>query len=227
MTPSQPPKEYHVPQRSEEWEQIRIGRPTASQFGRIFTAKKAELSKSAVGYARQLIADSYVPGWVDFAGNKFTDRGTEMEPEALEAFVAETGIGVEQIGFLTNFRDVVGCSPDGVIRGEGGSIVSGVELKCPSPAVHISYLADGGIPDDYIQQVHGSMIVANCKEWHFWSYFPGLPPLHVVAVRDSYTEKAREALTQFVVLYQEEREVFKRLYAAWKASTPLTAGLEK
>lgn len=192
-----------IVQGTDEWKAIRKGKPTASRFGDIITAAKGELSKSAVPYIRELIGECFVPDWEDWQGNKFTDRGKEYEPEAREAFAAETGLDVQEVGFVLADDGICGCSPDALILDAAGNPVSGLELKCPIPKTHIGYVMEGGLPDDYKQQVHGSMAVTGLSEWHFWSYFPGLKPLHVVVQRDDYTAKVEAALSKFVAQYRD------------------------
>ncbi len=195
----------HVLQGSDEWHAMRRGRPTASRFKDIITAAKGDLSKSAKSYIAELIGETFVPSWIDFAGNKFTDRGTELEPSARKAFIEATGMPVKEVGFCTRNDGVVGCSPDGLIE-EGADYVAGVEIKCPSPKVHVGWMMDGTLPDDHKQQVHGSMAVTGLTEWHFWSYFPGLQPFHLIVRRDDYTEKLSASLDQFLIDYAAARE---------------------
>lgn len=197
-------KVHHAPQGSEEWQAIRLGRPTASQFHRIITAAKGELSKSWKGYAIELIAECFVTG-EEWTGNSWTDRGTELEPEARAAFAAHTGYEVIETGFCTRDDGLVGCSPDGLIH-DGGKPIAGLEMKCPAAKTHVHYVLHGELPDDYKQQVHGGMAVTGLNEWHFWSYYPGLKPLHVVVKRDDYTEKLTEAVNQFVMDYAALRQ---------------------
>ncbi len=191
----------HILQGSEAWERLRTGRPTASRFSDIITAAKGELSKSAQGYMVELISQCFCPGWSDFLGNKWTDRGTEMEPEAREAFIQHTGLNVVQVGFCTRDDTVAGCSPDGLIVDADGNYIAGIEIKSPSPKVHIGYILDGKLPNDYKQQVHGSMAVTGLNEWHFWSYYPGIQPFHIVVQRDEYTEKVSASLDSFLIDY--------------------------
>lgn len=195
-----------VIQGSEEWLAMRKGRPTASNFSKVMTAAKGDLSKSAAGYIQELIAECFCPEWIDFAGNKFTDRGTELEPKAREAFTAHTGLAVEQVGFCTREDGVVGCSPDGLIKWESGKYRAGLELKCPSPKTHVGYVLNGVLPDDYKQQVHGGMAVTGLDEWHFFSWYPNLKPFHLIVRRDAYTEKLSASLDQFLIDYGAARE---------------------
>jgi hypothetical protein len=195
-------KIYHdLEQGSDEWKAIRKGKPSTSKLSSIITAAKGELSKSRVGYIRELIGECFAPEWEEFAGNKYTDRGVELEPEAREAFIAETMLDVIEVGGVLADDGISWCSPDGLIF-DGETIVSGLEIKCPSPRVHVGYVLDGVLPSDYKQQVHGAMAITGAKRWHFWSYFPGLRPLHLIVERDDYTEKVASALAQFVTEYK-------------------------
>ena len=196
---------HHCLQGSEEWENLRKGRPTASRFSEILTPK-GDLSKSAVKYAMELIGECFCPTWSDFAGNKYTDRGTEMEPEALQAYADMTGYDVRKVGFVTRKDGIVGCSPDAFIWDSyKADVIRGVEAKCKSPKVHIATVLAGVLPDDHKAQVHGSMVVTGMDEWDFFSYFPGLKPFLITVKRDEYTEKLSEALDEFLIDYASLR----------------------
>ena len=196
-------KIYHdIEQGSDEWLAIRKGKPSTSKLASIITAAKGELSKSRIGYIRELIGECFAPEWEEFAGNKYTDRGIELEPEAREAFQATVDFKVAEVGGVLADDGVSWCSPDGVIFDKTGDIVSGLEVKCPSPRVHIGYILDGVLPAAYKQQVHGAMAITGANSWHFWSYFPGLRPFHLIVERDDYTVKVANALAEFVTEYK-------------------------
>jgi hypothetical protein len=194
-----------VIQGSEVWAALRRGRPTASRFKDIITAAKGDLSKSSPAYIAELIGECFVPDWIDFAGNKFTDHGTELEPVARKAFEEHTGYQATEVGFVTRADGVVGCSPDGLITGPSGGYMSGVEIKCPSPKVHVGWIMAGGLPDEHKQQVHGSMAVTGLNSWHFFSFFPGLQPFYVIVHRDAYTAKLSASLDDFLIQYAAAR----------------------
>lgn len=199
---------WDLVQGTDEWKAARKGRATASRFSDIITAAKGDLSKSATGYIRELIGECYCPDWEEWEGNKYTDRGKQMEPEAREAFISNfPALQVVEVGFCLADNELCGCSPDALILGPDRKPIAGAEIKCPSPKTHIGYIFDGGLPNDYKQQVHGCMAVTGLNEWHFWSYFPGLKPHHVIVHRDDYTAKVEAALKQFVVDYKAAMHV--------------------
>lgn len=190
----------NITQGSEEWLALRKGRPTASRFDEIVTATGLP-SKSANAYIRELIAECFCPDFVNWRGNADTERGQELEPQAREAFASETGLTLDQVGFVIADDGTCGCSPDSLIM-MGGHHIAGLEIKCPSPKTHVGYVLDGVLPDTYKQQVHGGMAITGLGVWHFFSFFPGLKPLHVVVRRDEYTEKMECHLRDFVDRYK-------------------------
>ncbi len=193
-----------VIQGSEAWQNLRVGKPTASRFSDIITAVKGDLSKSCTGYMLELIGSCFCPEYAEFTGNKWTERGLELEPEALEAFTIHTGHKVEKVGFITRDDGIVGCSPDAMVV-EDTRYIAGIELKCPAPKTHIGYILEGVLPNDYRQQVHGGMAVTGLSRWEFFSYFPGMKPFHVTVHRDDYTEKLSDSLDQFLIDYAAMR----------------------
>ena len=193
-------------QGSEKWHELRRGRPTASRFSDIITAQKGELSKSAKVYTAELIADCFIdPALFARLPTMWEERGVEMEPMARTAFTELTGLKLDVVGFITRDDQVVGCSPDSLVLDEAGNPISGLELKCPMPKTHVQYVMEGTLPDDYKQQVHGSMAVTGLDSWHFFSFYPGLRPFHIVVERDEYTKKVEDALDQFIIDYQAAR----------------------
>jgi len=192
-------------QGSDAWLAIRKARPTASGFSRILTST-GSLSKSSRGYILELIGESFCPEFEYWGGNKHTEKGTQCEPEARACFSEMTGETVQQVGFVVSDDGISGCSPDGLLVDSSGVFKAGLELKCPSPKVHIEYVMDGVLPADYRQQVHGGMAITGLTEWHFFSYFPNMRPFHILVGWDDYTEKLKDSLAVFVAEYKATRD---------------------
>ena len=198
-----------IDQRSPEWRKLRQGRPTASRFSEIVTAAKGEYSKSAQGYMYELLADCFPtdidPDEADRFDNFWTRRGTDLEPLARVELAKILQCEIHQVGFCLHDDGLFGCSPDGLIK-EGETYIEGVEIKCPSPAVHVEYMAGGKLPSSYCQQVHGSLVITNLPRWHFASFCPGMQAFHVVVERDDYTDKVAACLKKFSEEYKAMRE---------------------
>ena len=191
-----------IHQGTDEWKKLRKGKPTASRFSDIITAAKGDVSKSAGSYIRELIGECFAPDYEYWSGNAATERGVALEESARRMFCDMFDVTVEQVGFVVADDGICGCSPDGLLTDTNGEPCAGLEIKCPSPKVHIGWVMDGGLPNDYKQQVHGSMAVTGLTEWHFFSYFPGMQPHHVLVGWNDYTEKLKESLAVFVHEYK-------------------------
>jgi len=175
-----------------EWKQARVGVPSASQFKNIVTTD-GKLSKTRTKYLYQLAGERITGNRDEIFQNAAMARGIKLEAEARDYFTMITGIEVNQVGMCLHDSGLFSCSPDGLIAEE-----KGLEIKCPSMAVHIEYLRGNKVPSDYYQQVHGSMLTTGHKEWFFMSYYPGLKHfIHLEKRDDSFCEALEKELVKF------------------------------
>lgn len=193
---------HDVQQTTEEWIKLRLGVPTASNFSRIMTPAKMQLSKSADKYIAELIGEKLSPFMPERA-ETFTSRamqwGQQTEAEARSYYAMDRNAKVTNGGFCTTGDGKLGCSPDGLVGDDGC-----LEIKCPEPGTHVQYLMDGGVPDDYKPQVHGHLIVTGRAWCDFLSYAIGMPPLLVRVVPDLYTIQLADVIhKQFLPRYDE------------------------
>ena len=92
-----------VTQYTKEWWEVRRGVPTASQFHRIVTPAKCQLSAQHKQYLYELVAERLL-GHVfasKQAKGEWVEHGAACEPDAVDAFQAKRGAVVERIGFVT------------------------------------------------------------------------------------------------------------------------------
>jgi hypothetical protein len=186
---------HDMEQGTPEWLAARLGIPTASEFHRIITAAKGELSKQARKYAQQLVAETLLGEPLDTGiGNlELVARGRLLEPLAVQQYEAATGTETRAVGFITTNDGRVGCSPDRLIGQRGG-----LEIKCPAPLTHMGYLIDGP-GDDHKQQVQGQLAVAELEWVDLYSFHPDLPPAKIRTYRDEpYIAKMSMALAEFL-----------------------------
>lgn len=123
-------------------------------------------------------------------------RGTELEPHAREAFIKQTGLEVEEVGFVLDPCKRFGMSPDGLL----GNRETGVEIKCPLPQTHIKYLlGPKELPEAHKWQVQMQMAVLGSKSWHFFTYCPPLPNFHVIVEADETTELVKKGLKRYAL----------------------------
>jgi hypothetical protein len=196
---------HDVEQGSDEWRRLHLGIPTASEFDKIITAAKGELSKASKEYAYRLIAERLLRAPVlELNGIAYMDRGKALEPLAVRQYEFEHEVETQKVGFVTTDDGRIGCSPDRfVVRASGKGkkrkvqILGGVEVKCPAAHTHIGYIADG-IDVKYRPQVQGQLLVAELDFVDLYSYHPMCPPVRIRTGRDEPFLKAMaSALEQF------------------------------
>jgi YqaJ-like viral recombinase domain len=165
-------KIYTMEQASTDWFAMRKGIPTASNFDRIITPVRCELSSQADDYCAELIGDKYgqflPPGAENQTSNPAIRWGQQTEEEARRWFTLETGHNIQEVGCVVTDDGTAACSPDGLILAkgiqpiprpsqwyagcaedqevkkmmDGGAIVGGLELKAPMAKTHVGYLLD-------------------------------------------------------------------------------------
>lgn len=192
-----------MPQYTPEWFAVRRGVPTCSNFSKIITPAKGEMSKSAIGYAFELVAQAVDPayGAQDDYVSAAMKNGTIMEPEARRFYEFDADATVEPVGFCLTDDGRFGGSPDGLVGADGC-----LELKSPEPKTQVAYLYRGGLPDEYKPQVHGHIIITGRKWCDFVSYARGLPPLRVRVEPNEYTDALRACLDEFWTIYQAVKD---------------------
>ena len=188
-------------QGSPEWLASRLGRPSASNFGRLVTGS-GKPSSSAESYINEMIAERLTGRSKPFYTNDHMERGNALEPEARDAYEFITDFEVVETGFILHDSEEFGCSPDGLVAEQGG-----LEIKCPSDSVHVSYLRAGKVPSKYYQQVQGCLWITGREWWDFMSYHPEMPHLLVRAHRnEKYIEAMAEQVEAAVETIVKETE---------------------
>ena len=193
---------HDLEQRSDAWYALRAGKPTASEFSRVVTSKGEE-SKSRYGYALTLAAEVYAGGQVDaWGGNAWTERGREIEAEAITRYEFQNDVDVVKTGFITDDAGTVGCSPDGLV-GDHGMI----EVKCLKAERHIEailyYRKHGTAPPDYIQQTQGQLWIAERRWCDLCLFHPSLP---LLVIRQEPVLPVIAGLTAGIPLLLQERD---------------------
>jgi len=191
---------YDILQGTEPWHKLKAGIPSGTGFSKIVTLK-GDRVKNFKTYLYKVAAE-IIAGPKD-QGRLSADmlRGIEFEDEARKCYELDEDVDVVCAGFIfADERRRYGVSPDGLV-GENGLI----EIKCPTLPIHIKYIDEAKLPNDYFQQVQGQLLVSG-REWvDFFSYYPDLdtdtdvPNFKLRVYRDEiFIEKLRAELEIFV-----------------------------
>lgn len=199
---------YDVTQGSAEWRKLRTGVPTASSFHRIITPKTAKPSTQAEAYLHELLAELMLGRPLDNISYPWMARGNELEEDAANWYAFDTDREIEVVGFCTTDDGRYGASPDRLVSEDGA-----LELKCPSPAVHVKYLLypKQGPDAEYRCQITGQMLVTGRQWVDIVSYHPELPKVIVRVDRDEdYIKLMRDALDEFCERLAEGKAELER-----------------
>lgn len=177
-----------------EWNQVRAGKITASELDRLVTPLgKVRTGDGPRSYLMEKVAECWTGSPLPTAEFWDGDQGQFLEEYARPAFTLETGLEVEQVGFIESDDGKMGCSPDGIISSR-----CGLEIKCPHIQKHVRYLLDEKLPEDYVLQVQGSLFVTKFPAWKFFSFRRGMPPLILTVEPDPVIQQAiHEAVQLF------------------------------
>jgi hypothetical protein len=119
-----------IAQGSRQWFDLRLGKPTVSNFGRILGAAKLNYTKGRA-FLCQLLAERILGKPVNEGDDEFsslwTDRGTDLEPVARSWWAYERNVEPREIGFATTGDGLVGGSPDALGKDDQGN--GGAEIK--------------------------------------------------------------------------------------------------
>ncbi len=183
-------------QGSDAWIKARLGIPTASEFHKIVTPAKGDLSKQSRGYAHQLVAEILLgePCGTNIENMEWVARGRLLEPMAAQQYEFANDVETRAVGFITTDCGRIGCSPDRLVVGVRGLL----EIKACAPGTHMGYILDG-VGESYRPQVQGQLAVAEAEWCDLLAYHPALPPVTIRTTRDEpYIAKMRAALAEFL-----------------------------
>jgi len=157
---------HDVVQKSPEWFALRRQYPlTASNAQAI-----GNNGKGLETLVWDKLAEAYSSGVVEEYGNKHTERGNELEPQARSLYELETGNKVTEVGFVTNeeISSVGGASPDGLV-GEDGLL----EIKAFDDTKHFKMTVEGlEIESQYMWQMQMQMLFTGRNWCDFLAYNP-------------------------------------------------------
>ncbi|WP_442256115.1 lambda exonuclease family protein [Stenotrophomonas maltophilia group sp. RY12688] len=199
-----------IDQRSDEWFAARAGRITASRMNDVMVERERGEFKSGPRKGQQKPQPKALTDYAhQLAAERLTLRprkqvkaaalawGQTVEPAAVAAYQAETGVIVTPAEFILHPKyDFIGASPDFLVGDDGGG-----EIKSPeSSEVHLETLLTG-LPPEHIEQIQGGLWVTGRQWWDFVSFHPDFPESHRIYIQrvprdDEYIERLESACLQ-------------------------------
>lgn len=155
---------HSTEQNSEAWLAERVGKFTGS---------------NAIKLLRYGRTDKARVQSVEFKGNKYTQRGHDLEPFAISAYEQVKDVKVERPGFITN-DEYPEClfSPDGLTEEHV------IEVKCFGEERHHKVRKD--IPAEILAQIHFGMLMTEKTKAHLVMFNPDIDSkraLYIVPVK--------------------------------------------
>ncbi|EMW2199053.1 YqaJ viral recombinase family protein [Enterobacter hormaechei] len=160
---------HDVEQNGEEWDTLRLGKATASNFGLIMANDGKAFGEPAKRYALQLALEQIKGCKSEFGfSNDHMERGHEQEPIARMLYEEMNFVDVDNGGFFDH--ETYGDSPDGLVGQDGL-----VEIKSVIAATHYSTLNRGSFDPAYRWQLVGHLDCSG-RDWvDFISYCSDFP----------------------------------------------------
>jgi putative phage-type endonuclease len=163
---------HDVPQRSEAWHELRLGKLTASCIADALARTQKGWGAGRENLRARLVCERLTGLSQETYSNAAMAWGTEHEEEARDAYAQHTFCPVAEVGFVDHPTiPWSGCSPDGLVGDDGL-----FEAKCPNSSTHINTLLGRGFADKYVKQVMWQMACLPERQWaDLVSYDPRLP----------------------------------------------------
>lgn len=206
---------HDIEQNTPEWEVVRLGRATASCYGKFMANYGAAFGEPAIRYALQLALERVNGHKAEHSfKNDAMERGHEQEPIARAIYEELFFTDVARGGFFD--WGEWGTSPDGLVGTDGV-----IEIKSVEAATHRATIRRGSFDPAYKWQIVGHLD-GTCRQWvDFVSYCSDYPEHQQLAVyrvtRDELqTELAQlaERRAAFLALVHTEVEQLNRRHAA-------------
>ena len=202
---------HDIQQNTEDWQALRCGKVTASNFGVIMANNGKDFGEPAKRYALQ-IALERVTGKKTESGfsNEHTERGHEQEPIARMLYEDEHFTSVSNGGFFD--CELYGDSPDGLVDHDGV-----IEIKSVIPATHYATMKRGSFDPAYRWQLIGHLDCTG-REWvDFVSYCSEFPEAKQLIVhrlhRANYTVELQALAERRAAFIEVVNQTQKELQA--------------
>ncbi len=183
---------HDVAQYSDEYDRLRLGIPTSSNFHKIITPQ-GKPSKQWREYACVLIAERILQQKIEFYNSPAMERGLIVEADAVDWYEFDQDVTTQRVGFITDDSHTLGCSPDRLVGAEGL-----LEIKAPLPHTQVDYWISGEISERFRPQLQGQLYISQRSWVDIVCWHDVLPKL---VMRVEPDEKFIEALDRELLIF--------------------------
>jgi hypothetical protein len=181
-------KFHDVEQNTEEWQALRLGKATASQFGCFMANYGKEFGDPAKRYALQIALERLTGKKAEHGfSNEHMERGHEQEPVARMLYAEEHFCDVANGGFFDCGQ--YGDSPDGLVGTDGA-----IEIKSVVAPVHYANMQRGSYDPAYKWQLVGHLDCTGRQWVDFVSYCSDFPEESRLCVYRLHREECEDEL---------------------------------
>lgn len=194
---------HNVPQNTPEWDALRLGKATASCFGKFMANDGKAFGDPARRYALQLALERLTGKKAEFSfSNDDMERGQEQEPVARMLYSEERFVDVANGGFF-DCGDY-GDSPDGLIGTDGV-----LEFKSVIAPTHYATIQRGSFDPSYRWQLVGHLDCTG-RDWvDFCSYCSDFPAGKQLVVYRSTRDDFKSELARLRARRDEFQELVR------------------
>ncbi|MEI2429167.1 YqaJ viral recombinase family protein [Lysobacter yananisis] len=197
-------KWHDVEQNTPEWDALRLGKATASNYGKFMANYDQAFGEPAKSYALQIALERVTGNKAEYSfRNEDMERGHEQEPIARMLYEEVQFADVARGGFF-DWGDY-GDSPDGLIDDDGV-----IEIKCVIASTHRANIRRGKPDPAYKWQIVGHLDGTGRQWVDFVSYCSDYPEHKQLAVFRTYRSEVEAELAQL----SERRDRFLELVRA-------------
>lgn len=205
-------------QNDPAWYEARIGRFTASNMSMIISPLGKQ-STSVEKYVTQIIAEIITGKAEENAfTNKHMERGKTMEEEAADYYSMIRRCELQKIGFCVSDNDIMGCSPDRFVDGDGI-----LEIKTCIPKIMVEYYEkpnpEAALQQEHRPQTQTTLHINTERKWiDTILYCPDMDPIIVRSERNTsylmdmtrYVGQAQASLTHRLSVLRERGRIDER-----------------
>lgn len=190
-------KILNLEQGSGDWLRFKAGKVSGTSLAQAIGSPKVQET-----LLNRLIAERMTETVNNDLNSEAVARGRELEPVALKAVIAASGIDFETIGMIApDDLDNYAISPDAVKK-ENNVIVGGLEIKCPDSKKHVQYFRDNQVPKEYFHQVLSPFLCDESVQWWDFASFDDrnyeLPLFIIRTHRKDIEEDISKAKTKLI-----------------------------